>query len=144
MNDNIQTIKTLYAAAEGHSLDLETFLSCFAQDAYVRNIPAGMEFRGPDIAVVASGMAAAFPDIHREIFRIYTMNDVIVVELAIRGTHEGPLVTPQGTTPATGKSIDVPCCDVFQMREEKVTSFHCYNAASIMMEQLGNTAGSGA
>ena len=38
MNDNIQTIKKLYAAAEGHSLDLETFLSCFSQDAYVRDL----------------------------------------------------------------------------------------------------------
>ncbi len=142
MSDNIQTIRDLYAAAEGHSLDLETFVSFFSADAYVRNVPAGAEFRGGDIALVASGMADAFPDIHREIFDIYEMNDVIVVELAIRGTNNGPLVTPQGTMPATGKAIDVPCCDVFHMREGKVISFHCYNAASIMMEQLGPVGGS--
>jgi ketosteroid isomerase-like protein len=144
MSDNIQTIRNLYAAAEGHSLDLETFLSCFSADAYVRNVPAGAEFRGQNIAMVASGMADAFPDIHREIFDIYAMNDVVVVELAIRGTHKGPLVTPAGTVPATGKAIDVPCCDVFHLREGKVTSFHCYNAASILMEQLGVLGNSGA
>lgn len=142
MSDNIQTIRDLYAAAEGHSLDLETFLSFFSADAYVRNVPAGAEFHGQDIAHVASGMADAFPDIHREIFDIYAMTDVIVVELAIRGTHKGPLVTPEGTVPATGKAIDVPCCDVFHMREGKVISFHCYNAASIMMEQLSPLGGS--
>lgn len=142
MSDNIQTIRDLYAAAEGHSLDLETFVSFFSADAYVRNVPAGAEFRGGDIALVASGMADAFPDIHREIFDIYALNDVIVVELAIRGTNEGPLVTRQGSMPATGKVIDVPCCDVFHMREGKVISFHCYNAASIMMEQLGPVGGS--
>jgi ketosteroid isomerase-like protein len=144
MSDNIQTIRDLYAAAEGHSLDLEAFLSFFSADAYVRNVPTGAEFRGQDITLVASGMADAFPDIHREIFDIYAINDVIVVELAIRGTHKGPLVTPGGTVPATGEAIDVPCCDVFHMREGKVISFHCYNAASIMMEQLSRLGGSAA
>lgn len=137
MSDYIQTIRDLYAAAEGHSLDLAKFVSCFSQDGYVRNVPAGVEFRGEHIAMVASGMADAFPDIHREILDIYAMNDVVVVELAIRGTHEGPLPTPEGTVPATGKAIDVPCCDVFHMKDGKVVSFHCYNAASILLQQLG-------
>lgn len=137
MRDDIQTIRNLYAAAEGHSLDPERFLSCFSEDAYVRDVPTGTEFRGQDIAMVASGMADAFPDIHRELFDIYAMNDVIVVELAIRGTHEGPLAMPGGTVPATGKTIDVPCCDVFRMKDGKVISFHCYNAASILAQQLG-------
>ena len=137
MSDDIQTIRNLYAAAEGHSLDPKRFLSCFSEDAYVRDVPTGTEFRGQDIAMVASGMADAFPDVHRELFDIYAMDDVIVVELAIRGTHEGPLATPAGTVPATGKTIDVPCCDVFRMKDGKVISFHCYNAASIMGQQLG-------
>ena len=137
MSHNIQTIRDLYAAAEGNALDLEKFVSFFSPDSYVRNIPAGVEFRGENIAVVASSMAEAFPDIHREIFDIYAMNDVVVVELAIRGTHEGPLITPEGTVPATGKVIDVPCCDVFHMRNGKVVSFRCYNAASILLQQLG-------
>lgn len=136
MSDNIQAIRNLYAAAEGHSFDLQRFLSCFCEDAYVRDVPTGTEFRGSDISMVASGMADAFPDIHRELFDIYAMDDAVVVELAIRGTHKGPLFTPEGTVPATGKAIDVPCCDVFRMRDGKVASFHCYNAASIMMQQL--------
>lgn len=137
MSGNIQVIRELYAAAEGQTLDLAKFVSSFSQDSYVRNMPAGMEFRGENIALVASGMADAFPDIHREIFDIYAMGDVVVVELAIRGKHEGALVTPDGAIPATGKTIDVPCCDVFHMRDGKVISFHCYNAASVLMQQLG-------
>jgi predicted ester cyclase len=86
--------------------------------------------------MVASGMAAAFPDVHREIFSTYTMNGTVVVELAIRGTHTGELVTPEGTLAPTGKTIDVPCCDVFHIENGKIISFHCYNAASIMQQQL--------
>lgn len=138
MIDNIETIKRLYEAAEGRSLDLATFLDCFSPDSYVRNVPANMEFRGESIALVASGMADAFPDVHREIYKMYAMDsNVVVVELAIRGTHSGPLTTPDGVVAATGKAIDVPCCDVFHLKDGRVTSFHCYNAASIMMMQLG-------
>lgn len=136
MQNDHQMIKDLYAAAEGQTLDLSRFVSFFSEDGYVRNVPAEMEFRGSDIAMVASGMAAAFPDVHREIFSIYSMNGVVVVELAIRGTHTGGLATPAGTLQPTGKSIDVPCCDVFHIREGKVVSFHCYNAISIMQQQL--------
>lgn len=136
MRHNIQTIEKLYAAAEGASLDLPGFVSCFAPDGYARNVPAGIEFRGEDIALVASGMAEAFPDIHREILHIDATDDLVVVELVIRGEHRGTLMTPNGPVPATGKRIDVPCCDVFHMKEGKVTAFHCYNAANILQKQL--------
>ena len=137
MRDDMQMIKELYAAAEGDVLDVGKFVSFFSEDAYVRDIPTNMEFRGKDIAAVASGMAQAFPDIHRELFDIYAMEDVIVVELAIRGTHRGALMTPMGTVSPTGRTVDVPCCDVFHIRDGKVVSFHCYNAASILQRQLG-------
>lgn len=137
MTNDIETIKELYASAEGTSLNVRRFLSCFSEDAYVRDVPTGTEFRGEKITMVAAGMADAFPDIHREIFDIYQAKGVIVVELAIRGTHTGPLVTAARTVPATGNAIDVPCCDVFHLVGGKVISFHCYNAASILQQQLG-------
>lgn len=136
MTDHRHTIQTLYASAEGASLDLDTFLSCFAEDGYARNVPAQMDFRGADIALVASGMAKGFPDIHREIFSVDVAEDTVVVELAIRGTHFGTLMTPEGPLAATGKVINVPCCDVFRMKNGKVAAFHCYNASVIMQQQL--------
>jgi hypothetical protein len=33
--------------------------------------------------------------------------------------------------------MDVPCCDVFHLKDGKVTSFQCYNAASVLLQQLG-------
>ncbi|GAN61888.1 hypothetical protein AA0313_2942 [Acetobacter indonesiensis NRIC 0313] len=136
MTDHQHTIQKLYASAEGISLDIKTFLSFFRKDGYVRNVPAQMDFRGSDIGLVASSMAEAFPDIHREIFSIDVSRDAVVVELAIRGTHLGILMTPKGPLAATGRVIDVPCCDVFRMKDGKVEVFHCYNAFSIMQQQL--------
>ncbi len=64
-------------------------------------------------------------------------NGFVVVELAIRGTHKGELTLASGTVAPTGRAVDVPCCDVFHLKRGKVTSFNCYNAASVMQQQLG-------
>ena len=39
----------------------------------------------------------------------------VFVELALQGTHDGPLRLPQGILPPTGNRIDAPCCDVFRL-----------------------------
>src|SRR5258707_11656339 len=54
-------------------------------------------------------------DLHRELYRIFSVGDVVVVELALQGTHKGPLPTPMGILPPTDKRMDAPCCDVFQI-----------------------------
>lgn len=56
---------------------------------------------------------------------------------AIRGTHKGDLTLASGTLPPTGKTIDVPGCDVYHLEGGKITTFHCYYLPSIMQQQLG-------
>jgi hypothetical protein len=67
------------------------------------------------------------------------MENVVVVERATRGTHKGELTLASGTLVPTGKAIDVPSCDVFHLESGKIISFHCYNAASVMQQQLGRS-----
>jgi len=74
---------------------------------------------------------------HRELYDLYATDDVVVVELSLNGTHQGPLALPNGTIPATGKKMSAPCCDVFRLQDGKVLSFNCYTAATIMLGQLG-------
>jgi uncharacterized protein len=71
---------------------------------------------------------------------IYVAKNVVVVELAIRGTHKGQLALVSGTLARTGKAIDVPCCDVFHLESGKIISFHYCNQPSVMQQQLGNLA----
>lgn len=137
MRDKETIIRELYAVAEGDGFNMETFVSAFSDDGYMTDIPAGATLRGKAIGDYIGALTTAFPDIHRELFQIYVTGDVVVVELAIRGTHKGDLPLPSGTLPPTGRTIDVPCCDVFHLENGKVTSFHCYNAASVIQQQLG-------
>ena len=74
---------------------------------------------------------------HRELFRFFEAEDTVIVELALQGTHKGPLALPAGTVPATGKRMDAPCCDVFRLVDGKIQSFNCYPSGTIILAQLG-------
>lgn len=137
MSEIETVIRKLYSDAEGKTLEMEAFVSSFSNNGYMTDIPAEITLRGKDIGDYLAVLTAAFPDIYRELFSMYFAGSVVVVELAIRGTHTGKLDLPSGTLAPTGRTIDVPCCDVFHVEGGKVTSFHCYNAASIMQQQLG-------
>lgn len=137
MFNNKEIVRELYAAGEGSGKDIAKFVSFFSEEGYMRDIPTGMTLRGQAIGDAIDAFASAFPDVHRELFNIYVAENVVVVELAIRGTHKGELTLASGTVAPTGKAIDVPCCDVFHLERGKVISFNCYNAASVMQQQLG-------
>src|SRR5258708_7463371 len=82
--------------------------------------------------------ATAFPDMHRDIHPVQETSDRAIVELSLKGKHNGPLVLPAGTLHATGKAMHTPCCDVFYMTEDgKIQRFNCYAAGTIMFAQLG-------
>jgi ketosteroid isomerase-like protein len=134
---NEQVIQTLYSLADAKSKDTARFVSQFADGGYFYDVAAGKKYFGADIGFTVDVYAAAFPDMHRELYDVYSRDDLVVVELSLNGTHHGDLVLPKGTIAATGKTIKAPCCDVFHLKNGKVVSFHCYVAVPILLEQLG-------
>ena len=42
-----------------------------------------------------------------------------------------------GDLPATGKQMDAPCFDVFELEDGKIKRFDCYPEGSIIFAQLG-------
>lgn len=135
MPSNEQIIRNLYEVAEVQ--DVEKFVALFTEDGVFYDVSAGVRYRGKDIGRPVEIYATAFPDMHRELYDLYVSGDVVVVELSLNGTHQGPLVLPAGTIPATGKKMQAPCCDVFRLKDGKVASFNCYTAATILLGQLG-------
>jgi|SRR6266852_1694081 len=133
---NEQVIRSLYSLAEAKSKDTPKFVSLFTNDGYFYDVAAGKKYYGRDIGVTVDVYATAFPDMHRELYDLHTIGDLVLVELSLNGTHKGDLVLPPGTIPPTGKTMHAPCCDVFHLKDGKVRSFHCYVAVPILLEQL--------
>lgn len=138
MTKNEDIVRAVYASAEGKTLDADKFVSLFADDGYFLDIASGGKWIGKDVRQPVEGLAAAFPDMHRELLQVYSSEEgVVIVELRLQGTHEGDFHTPAGVVSATGKKFDVPCCDVFNLKHGKVEAFRCYNMPSIWFAQLG-------
>lgn len=134
--ENEQVIRMVYAVAEEQ--DVETFVSLFTEDGTFTDESAGHTYRGRnEVGIPVEVYAKAFPDMHRELHSMYIYGDIVVVELSLIGTHNGPLVLPAGTIPATGKKIHAPCCDVWRIKGGKIQSFDCYTAATVMLAQIG-------
>ena len=134
---NEQVIRALYTLADGRSKDTPKFVAQFTDDGYFYDVAAGKKYFGRDIGLTVDVYAAAFPDMHMELYDLHTFGDLVLVELSLNGTHNGDLVLPIGTLPPTRKVIRAPCCDVFHLKDGKVASFHCYVAVPILLEQLG-------
>ena len=134
---NEKIIRDVYQAAEVK--DIPRFVSMFAEDGYFWDVSAGKKYYGNDIGKPVEIFARAFPDMHRELLEFYIKDDEnkVIIELTLNGTHNGPLELEKATIPPTGKKINVPCCDVWYLENGKVKSFHCYNAGTILLGQIG-------
>jgi ketosteroid isomerase-like protein len=137
--NNEEIVRRAYAVAE--KVDVKGWVDCFTPDGTFTDMSIGVTYRGPDgptgLGKTVEVYSKAFPDMHRELYRVFAFGDVVVVELALQGTHMGQLPTPMGIIPPTGKRMDVPCCDVFRLVNGKIQSFDCYPSGTVMFTQLG-------
>jgi ketosteroid isomerase-like protein len=132
--DNEQIVRKAYQIAEDR--DLEGWVAAFTEDGTFTDESIGVTFRGPDgLPEQVVNYATAFPDMHRELYQLYVSGNI--VQLALQGTHLGPLHLPAGTLRPTGKRMDAPCCDVFELVDGKIKRFDCYPEGSIVLTQLG-------
>ncbi|MEW2300906.1 nuclear transport factor 2 family protein [Streptomyces sp. NPDC006655] len=133
--DNEKIIRNAYQVAEDQ--DIPGWIDCFTEDGTFTDQSVGITYRGTGVADPVRNYAQAFPDMHRELYDVYVNGDIVVVELSLNGTHQGELTLPMGSIRATGNAIQVPCCDVFRLREGKIESFNCYPSGTVLMGQLG-------
>jgi ketosteroid isomerase-like protein len=131
-----QIVRNAYQIAEDK--DMAAWSAAFTIDGTFTDESIGVTWTGPDeLPEQVENYARAFPDMHRELYQVYVSGNVVVVQLALQGTHLGPLHLPAGTLAPTGKRMDAPCCDVFELAGEKIKRFDCYPEGSVILTQLG-------
>lgn len=134
-NDNVATVRNAYGVAERK--DLQGWINAFTPDGVFTDNSVGVTYSGRGLAEPVRNYGTAFSNMHRELYQIYAAGNVVVVQLALQGTHDGPLQLPFGELAATGKHMDAPCCDVFELDDGKIKRFDCYPEGSIIFAQLG-------
>src|SRR3954452_10346997 len=140
-------VRHAYHTAEGDVMDAQGFMDLFAEDGVVNLGHAGQEYsgvgqetyRGEQLGQLVLNLGKLYPDLHRELHRVNVLGDTVAVELTIRGTFLGPLVTPSGTVQPNGATVAIPCADFWYLRDGKIERFDCYVMVSTMLAQIGVT-----
>ena len=108
----------------------------------------GAELHGlEEMEQMVRGWWTAFPDLRHEITAYVEDGDTFACQLTMRGTHTGPLVSPDGEVPATGRSITFQSCDYIRIRGGKIVEWNAYFDNMAFLGQLGllpEPAGAGA
>jgi steroid delta-isomerase-like uncharacterized protein len=100
----------------------------------------GAEMRGADaILQLLGAYRMAFPDLRHDVRSHVANADTIAIELVVTGTHTGPMHTPQGVVPATGKRVTWDSCDYVRVRDGRLVSWHVYHDPSAFFAALGVT-----
>jgi len=120
----------------------EAVSRAIASDLAYDEIGTHRNLRGAaDVIAAWKGWAAAFPDSKATFEAVHTSGStVVILEVTWRGTQSGPLRTPSGDIPATGKKIEMRACQIVDVKDGKAQGIRQYLDLATMMAQLGASA----
>src|SRR3954463_2169457 len=79
--DNEAIVRNAYHTAEGSVLDIPGWIGSFTEDGVFNNVSGEASYRGEHLKDVVITFAKMFPDVHRELYRVNVMGDVVAIEL---------------------------------------------------------------
>lgn len=83
-------------------------------------------------------MTTAFPGMQWSIVSLLEDGRRVACELHIEGTHSGPLPTPDGDVPATGRAVSFDVLEILELDVDGfVTEHREYMDPGALMTQLG-------
>ncbi|HET7715350.1 MAG TPA: ester cyclase [Bauldia sp.] len=130
-------IRTQVAAFNRH--DAVAFAACYAANAVVADPQSPDPLKGTEaITKDIDDWFGAFPDIETRMTRTVLNGAAYAVEWSMTGTHEGPLVTPDGHIPATGKPVRINVATIGRTDAAgRIVEERRYYDLSSVMSQLG-------
>jgi steroid delta-isomerase-like uncharacterized protein len=135
-HDNAALARRIYQLFSDDKLD--DALELVTEDVEAVLVPFGQTFHGRDgFTGFMQGFKGAFPDIRISVTNQVATDDQVVSEFTARGTHTGPLQTPAGAIPPTGRTVDFIVCEVMRVKHGRIASLHNYQDAASIMRQLG-------
>jgi steroid delta-isomerase-like uncharacterized protein len=134
MDNKVQTMQQCLDAVDTHNLDpVRSLYSPTAQIA-----APGAELRGTDQILAWYGVfVKAFPDIKHEMRGTVQDTDTCVLEARATGTHTGPLASPAGDVPPTGKPFVLDYVNVARFASGQIVSETYYWDNQGFLTQLG-------
>lgn len=100
-------------------------------------VPFGMTTTGREgFAQFMQGWVAMSSDLRVEIVDQHETERGVVNEIVATGTHDGPFTTPSGELPPSGRPIEVPAVEVWEVTAGKVTKLRNHVDVSTLWQQI--------
>jgi steroid delta-isomerase-like uncharacterized protein len=113
----------------------------FASDARYDELGTQREVEGPEkIIELFKGWKTAFPDAVGTVTSAIASGNNAALEVTWKGTHTGPLETPEGTLPASGKRQETSAAIFLTFEGDKIKESHHYFDSTTLLKQIGSAA----
>jgi steroid delta-isomerase-like uncharacterized protein len=118
--------------------DWERLQSGLAADARYHELATQRKVEGPEkIVELFKGWKTAFPDAAGKVTSAVGSGNTAALEVTWTGTHTGPLETPDGTIPASGKRQETPAAIVLTFEGGKIKENKQYFDLMTLLKQIG-------
>jgi steroid delta-isomerase-like uncharacterized protein len=134
--DNANVIKALFDAFNEQDFDRAATL--VTEDFELVDYAFGLTFRGPaGLLQWFQGFVTAGPDARAQLLKTIVEGESVASEHIGRFTQTGPLVSPAGEIPPTGRKVEIQIAEVYQIKDGKIALLHAYYDGATIMRQLG-------
>jgi steroid delta-isomerase-like uncharacterized protein len=121
--------------------DRDRFKRNVRPDVIYDEVASQRRMQGADAWVEAwEGWRKAFPDVRGTIAHTFVSGNMVVQEITWQGTQTGPLVTPRGSIPASGKPQTTRAAQVLSFSGDKVRECRNYFDMLHLLQQIGAMA----
>ena len=139
MSTDAERIDIAKSGIEGfNSGDWDALRGAFTGNPTYNELASGRSITGADGIVEAlQGWKTAFPDAVGTVTNAFASGDHVSLEISWNGTHTGPLETPDGTIPASGKEQTTPASMTVRLEGDKIAEQHHYFDMLTLLTQIG-------
>ena len=118
--------------------DWERMRGLLASDSRYDELGTQRKIEGPEkIVELFKVWKAAFPDGAGTVTSAVSSANKVALEVTWKGTHSGPLVTAEGTIPATGKRQETPAALFYTVEGNKIKESRHYFDSMTLLKQIG-------
>lgn len=127
-------IERAYEALDDGALD--EIVSVYSQD--VEMVTPDTTLHGIDqVRSYFEAIRTAFPDVSHRLVSTVESDGLVACEWAMSGTHLGPLESPEGATPPTGREFTLDFADFLTIRDGRIVRSVSYWDNDVFFAQLG-------
>ena len=118
--------------------DWDAFRAGVTDDVVYVESGTGRRIEGADAYLaLCHGWRTALPDVSGTVHSALEGGGVVAQEVTWTGTHDGPLPTPDGDIPATGRAVSVDATLWIETRGDAVAEVHHHLDVMALMAQIG-------